>query len=104
MRARCALARCYQPGARPQARSLVTVRACGFRLEHSSTHRASREANEDILQGDWAMRHFEDARIRLVLLNQATWCVDGNDPALIHDGHAVTHRLSLFHGMGREQN
>src|ERR1700726_2162803 len=64
----------------------------------------SGQSDEDIFEGDLAVSNLENSRIIFVLLDEPSGRIDRDQLAIVDDGHPVTHRLRLFHGVGRQED
>src|SRR3984893_19325597 len=64
----------------------------------------SGQSDEDIFERDLAMGHLAHAWVIFVLLDEPSRCIDRDQPATVDDGHPVTHRLRLLHGVGRQED
>src|SRR5438309_3084671 len=65
---------------------------------------ASGQSDEDVLEGDLAMGDLARAGVVLVLLDEASRCIDRQELATIDDRHTMTDGLCLFHGVRGEED
>jgi len=63
-----------------------------------------RQPDEDVFESDLPMGHPANAGIVLVLLDEPSWRIDREKPAMIDNRHPVTYSLGFFHGVRGEED